>query len=133
MSVPIENPPVSNNVNSSEVSLNDNLSPKDIEERVSELSQVSILLTENQSSGSPNAKKKKERCFFSDCKRKLSIVSRFECNGCNEVLGKVVAYCSMHRLASEHDCSFDYKKAHQEKLRKENPLVVANKNPGWDF
>ena len=62
----------------------------------------------------------------------LNIVTRFECNACKEVLGKIIAFCAKHRLADDHNCTCDYRKAQQEKLRKENPVVKANKNPGWE-
>jgi len=36
-------------------------------------------------------------------------------------------FCSKHRYAEDHKCSFDYKSYHQEKLAKENPLVKQGK------
>jgi hypothetical protein len=36
-------------------------------------------------------------------------------------------FCSMHRYADGHPCSFDYKKADREKIAQQNPLVVASK------
>ncbi|XP_051184070.1 zinc finger A20 and AN1 domain-containing stress-associated protein 6 [Lolium perenne] len=36
-------------------------------------------------------------------------------------------FCSMHRYADGHACSFDYKKADREKIAQQNPLVVASK------
>lgn len=132
MSGPIDATPV-NNSNNSALPPNEKPSLTNAEEKVAEVAQVAVKPTEDFSSTPVTGKRKRERCNFPDCKRKITIVSRFECSGCNEVLGKVVAYCSKHRLASEHNCTFDYRKAQQEKLRKENPRVVANKNPGWDL
>ncbi|KAK1601475.1 hypothetical protein QYE76_059222 [Lolium multiflorum] len=36
-------------------------------------------------------------------------------------------FCSMHRYADGHACSFDYKKTDREKIAQQNPLVVASK------
>ncbi|MFT5317564.1 MAG: hypothetical protein ACI8RA_000813 [Chlamydiales bacterium] len=133
MSGPIENMPVNTNIENTGNTSNEIPPVSNSEERVSELAQMAVKPSENPILNPASTKREKERCYVSTCKKRITIVSRHECNGCNEVLGKVVAYCSKHRLASDHDCSFDYRKAHQEKLRKENPLVVASKNPGWDF
>lgn len=36
-------------------------------------------------------------------------------------------FCSKHRDADKHSCTFDYKKAHQEKLKKELQPCVKDK------
>lgn len=36
-------------------------------------------------------------------------------------------FCSTHRYANEHSCSFDYKEHGAEEIRKNNPQVVGEK------
>jgi hypothetical protein len=54
-----------------------------------------------------------------ECKRKVGLLG-FACK-CDYV------FCSKHRYAEEHKCSFDYKKQQAEKLAKENPQVQHGK------
>lgn len=62
-------------------------------------------------------KKGKNRC--SKCKVKIGVIG-FPCRcGGN--------FCSVHRYANEHDCSFDYKEHGQEEIRKNNPQVLGEK------
>ena len=64
--------------------------------------------------------KNNKRCF--ECKSKLSLAQR-ECNKC--LCGGV--YCSKHRLAEQHSCSYDYKTDGKKLLEKRNPRIVAEK------
>ncbi|GAB4818700.1 hypothetical protein N2152v2_005746 [Parachlorella kessleri] len=57
----------------------------------------------------------RSRCFC--CNKKVGLLG-FECR-CGYV------YCSTHRHASEHSCTFDYKTMDREKLAKANPTVAA--------
>ena len=59
----------------------------------------------------------KQRCHV--CKKKIPIV-QYTCK-CDSKL----FFCAKHRL--NHNCSFDYKKFYQEKLKKENPLIIPDK------
>ncbi|KAK9826866.1 hypothetical protein WJX81_001930 [Elliptochloris bilobata] len=36
-------------------------------------------------------------------------------------------FCSTHRYAEAHECTFDYKKMERQRLAKNNPLVQAAK------
>jgi hypothetical protein len=36
-------------------------------------------------------------------------------------------FCGKHRYAEDHQCPFDYRNLHQEKLAKENPVVKNDK------
>lgn len=36
-------------------------------------------------------------------------------------------YCGKHRYADEHDCSFDVKEKHRQRILRENKIVVAKK------
>lgn len=62
-------------------------------------------------------KKAKNRC--SVCKVKLGVIG-FPCR-CGEI------FCSVHRYANEHACSFDYREHGQEEIRKNNPQIVGEK------
>ncbi|XP_036390579.1 AN1-type zinc finger protein 6-like [Megalops cyprinoides] len=62
-------------------------------------------------------KQKKTRCFT--CHKKVGLTG-FSCR-CGNI------FCSIHRYSDMHSCTFDYKAAAAEKIRKENPLVVAPK------
>lgn len=36
-------------------------------------------------------------------------------------------YCSLHRYANEHQCTFDYKEHGQNEIRKNMPVVQAER------
>ena len=64
-------------------------------------------------------KKKKNRCQFEGCKKKLTITS-FECS-CSK------KFCAIHRLPESHNCTFDYKKEGQIKIKNNNPVIINEK------
>ena len=64
-------------------------------------------------------KKKKERCAFPGCNKKLGITS-FPCK-CEK------KFCSLHLMPELHACTFDYKKQGQELIRKKNPVIINSK------
>ena len=57
------------------------------------------------------------RCL--SCRNKVGLTG-FQCR-CGGT------FCSMHRYADSHECSFDYKKAGREQIAKQNPVVMAEK------
>jgi len=61
--------------------------------------------------------KNKSKCW--KCPRKVGITG-IECR-CGYI------FCGEHRYASEHDCPYDFKKAHQKKLTKDNIKVEPKK------
>jgi len=61
--------------------------------------------------------KNKTRCW--SCNRKIGITG-IECR-CGYL------FCGKHRYASEHDCPYDFKKAHKNKLVKENLKLTGKK------
>ncbi|XP_054916398.1 AN1-type zinc finger protein 5-like [Poeciliopsis prolifica] len=61
---------------------------------------------------------KKTRCSAPDPINPLS--SRFRCR-CGNL------FCGIHRYSDKHDCPYDYKADAAAKIRKENPMVVAEK------
>lgn len=54
----------------------------------------------------------------SQCKRKYPLNMKCKCE-------KVV--CLNCRYPESHDCSFDYQKVNQEKIKKDNPVVTSEK------
>ncbi|XP_003557802.3 zinc finger A20 and AN1 domain-containing stress-associated protein 6 [Brachypodium distachyon] len=57
------------------------------------------------------------RCL--SCRKKVGLTG-FRCR-CGDT------FCSMHRYADAHKCTFDYKQAGREQIAKQNPLVKADK------
>jgi predicted nucleic acid binding AN1-type Zn finger protein len=57
------------------------------------------------------------RCF--GCKKKVGLLG-FKCR-CGFV------FCSMHRIAEAHNCTYDYKAANRAKLEEQNPQIVSSK------
>ena len=62
-------------------------------------------------------KKKKNRC--ATCRKKVGLTG-FECR-CGGL------YCSLHRYSDKHECSFNYRELGVEEIRRNNPVVVAQK------
>ncbi|XP_078279661.1 AN1-type zinc finger protein 5-like isoform X4 [Rhinoraja longicauda] len=62
-------------------------------------------------------KPKKNRCFT--CRKKVGLTG-FDCR-CGNL------FCGLHRYSDKHSCPYDYKAEAAEKIRKENPIVVAEK------
>jgi hypothetical protein len=65
-------------------------------------------------------KKKKKTCNLKGCKRKLGAFGGYDCK-CGSM------YCTKHRLAHDHNCTFDFKKEQREVLLKQNPKIVKSK------
>ncbi|RWR83806.1 zinc finger protein [Cinnamomum micranthum f. kanehirae] len=56
------------------------------------------------------------------------------CNSCRKRVGLTgfkcrcgQTFCSIHRFAEEHGCSFDYKKRGKDEIARDNPLVRKDK------
>ncbi|XP_076016116.1 AN1-type zinc finger protein 5-like [Genypterus blacodes] len=62
-------------------------------------------------------KPKKNRCFM--CRKKVGLTG-FGCR-CGNL------FCGIHRYSDKHGCPYDYKAEAAAKIRKENPVVVADK------
>jgi len=74
--------------------------------------------TEANGSDAPKTgKKKKNRC--TKCKVNVGVIG-FPCR-CGGT------FCSTHRYANEHNCSFDYREHGAEEIRKNNPQVIGEK------
>ncbi|NWU73148.1 ZFAN5 protein, partial [Pterocles burchelli] len=66
---------------------------------------------------SEKPKQKKNRCFT--CRKKIGLTG-FDCR-CGNL------FCAIHRYSDMHACPYDYKAEAAEKIRKENPVVIAEK------
>ena len=64
-------------------------------------------------------KPKKKRCAKEGCKKKLGLVP-LKCN-CLKL------FCAEHLQPELHKCTFDYIKQGQDKIRRENPVVINSK------
>ena len=73
-------------------------------------------------------------------KPKPTSPSYYRCNFCNKKVLKVMLaiiglckceklFCDKHMFPEIHNCTFDYKSEQIEKLKKNLPLIVADKVP----
>eukprot|EP01118_Nematostelium_gracile_P010433 TRINITY_DN3591_c0_g1_i2.p1 TRINITY_DN3591_c0_g1~~TRINITY_DN3591_c0_g1_i2.p1 ORF type:complete len:155 (-),score=25.16 TRINITY_DN3591_c0_g1_i2:96-560(-) len=77
-----------------------------------------IEMTEaKDETNSKQLQKDTTRCW--SCNRKVGLLG-FRCS-CEYI------FCSKHRYAEQHACTFDYKTSHKMKLEKQNAQVVASK------
>lgn len=65
-------------------------------------------------------KLKKIKCSYDECKKKIDLVSQYPCK-CGNI------YCKYHKFTLDHSCTYNYKKVHEEKLKKENPEIKGKK------
>ncbi|KYO35999.1 AN1-type zinc finger protein 5-like [Alligator mississippiensis] len=91
-------------------------------EEASSASSSGTLLEISQNSpegkkASEKPKQKKNRCFT--CRKKIGLTG-FDCR-CGNL------FCAMHRYSDMHSCPYDYKAEAAEKIRKENPIIMAEK------
>ncbi|NWH88809.1 ZFAN5 protein, partial [Aegithalos caudatus] len=73
--------------------------------------------TAESKAASEKPKPKKNRCFT--CRKKIGLTG-FDCR-CGNL------FCAIHRYSDMHACPYDYKAEAAEKIRKENPIVIAEK------
>lgn len=71
----------------------------------------------HQSDPPKTQKKKKTKC--TKCKVNVGVIG-FPCR-CGGI------FCSSHRYANEHSCTFDYREHGAEEIRKNNPQVIGEK------
>ncbi|NXE30355.1 ZFAN5 protein, partial [Ardeotis kori] len=79
-----------------------------------------LEISQNAAEGktaSEKPKQKKNRCFT--CRKKIGLTG-FDCR-CGNL------FCAIHRYSDMHACPYDYKAEAAEKIRKENPIVIAEK------
>ncbi|NWH46918.1 ZFAN5 protein, partial [Fregata magnificens] len=79
-----------------------------------------LEISQNTAEGkaaSEKPKQKKNRCFT--CRKKIGLTG-FDCR-CGNL------FCAIHRYSDMHACPYDYKAEAAEKIRKENPIIIAEK------
>ncbi|CAF0943634.1 unnamed protein product [Adineta steineri] len=76
-------------------------------------------LTASPTNSSSPDKKKRNRCTWETCNKKLGLTG-FDCRCGGQ-------FCSLHRYANEHNCTFDYKEHGQNEIRKNMPVVQAER------
>uniref|UniRef100_A0A3P9IFV8 Zinc finger, AN1-type domain 5b n=1 Tax=Oryzias latipes TaxID=8090 RepID=A0A3P9IFV8_ORYLA len=87
------------------------------------VSQPSVSVCSPSTAGSEEDKNpelqkpRKNRCFM--CRKKVGLTG-FDCR-CGNV------FCGIHRYSDKHSCPYDYRAEAAAKIRKENPMVVADK------
>ncbi|NXD69019.1 ZFAN5 protein, partial [Eolophus roseicapillus] len=86
-------------------------------EEASSASSSSGRLIAEGKTASEKPKQKKNRCFT--CRKKIGLTG-FDCR-CGNL------FCAIHRYSDMHACPYDYKAEAAEKIRKENPIVIAEK------
>lgn len=59
-------------------------------------------------------------CAMDNCRRKLRLSDEYACQ-----CGKF--FCKIHKFRVDHVCEYDYKKAHKEKLKKDNVKLDVGK------
>uniref|UniRef100_A0A8C5U856 AN1-type domain-containing protein n=1 Tax=Malurus cyaneus samueli TaxID=2593467 RepID=A0A8C5U856_9PASS len=120
INVPVAALPVMQQMTEMSISGEEKVSPKtEIQPVVTQpspsVSQPSTSQTEEKASELP--KPKKNRCFT--CRKKVGLTG-FVCR-CGNL------FCGLHRYSDKHNCPYDYKAEAATKIRKENPVVVAEK------
>ncbi|XP_060781774.1 AN1-type zinc finger protein 4 isoform X2 [Neoarius graeffei] len=65
-------------------------------------------------------KKSSKHCFL--CGKKTGLATSYECRCGNN-------FCSTHRYAETHNCTYDYKSTGRRFLQKSNPIISAPKLP----
>ncbi|XP_066194453.1 AN1-type zinc finger protein 5-like isoform X1 [Sylvia atricapilla] len=118
--VPVAALPVMQKMTEMSISREEKVSSKaDIEPVITQpspsVSQPSTSQSEEKTSELP--KPKKNRCFT--CRKKVGLTG-FDCR-CGNL------FCGLHRYSDKHNCPYDYKAEAAAKIRKENPVVVAEK------
>ncbi|XP_067378459.1 AN1-type zinc finger protein 5a isoform X1 [Channa argus] len=124
---PVSSPDMSRNVQGSlpvtqqmtEMSISRDDKPESLEPVVSQpaASSPTPVASSSEESKNDTPKPKKNRCFM--CRKRVGLTG-FDCR-CGNL------FCGIHRYSDKHNCSYDYKSEAAAKIRKENPVVVADK------
>lgn len=105
-----------------EMSISRENKPEPLEPVVSQPTASSSSPVASSSSGAEDGKgdgnkAKKHRCYM--CRKRVGLTG-FDCR-CGNL------FCGIHRYSDKHNCPYDYKAEAAAKIRKENPVVVADK------
>ena len=86
---------------------------------ISETSNINLQTDDIHLSEKNISIKKRNICSKNDCKKKLKLTD-IACR-CG------FKFCSIHRYAEKHECTFDWKKKGRNELTNNNPIVIADK------
>ncbi|RMC01036.1 hypothetical protein DUI87_22300 [Hirundo rustica rustica] len=118
--VPVAALPVTQQMTEMSISREEELTPKTETEPVVTQPSPSVSqpgTSESEERAAELPKPKKNRCFM--CRKKVGLTG-FDCR-CGNL------FCGLHRYSDKHNCPYDYKAEAAAKIRKENPVVVAEK------
>ncbi|KJP89161.1 hypothetical protein AK88_01247 [Plasmodium fragile] len=105
------------NINSVEKDNKDNNDSNQNASASSCINPVANETNDQSSSSNVDEAEDKKKCFF--CCKRIGLLG-IKCR-CNHY------FCSVHRYADAHNCTFDYKNYHKQQLIKNNVKVVADK------
>uniref|UniRef100_A0A673JFY3 AN1-type zinc finger protein 5-like n=1 Tax=Sinocyclocheilus rhinocerous TaxID=307959 RepID=A0A673JFY3_9TELE len=88
-----------------------------ITQPTSSYSPIPVAQSSDEGKSPDSSKPKKNRCFT--CRKRVGLTG-FDCR-CGNL------FCGIHRYSDKHNCTYDYKAEAASKIRKENPVVVADK------
>ncbi|XP_007897554.1 AN1-type zinc finger protein 5 isoform X2 [Callorhinchus milii] len=112
--------PVTQQMTEMSISREEKPTEAEVEEPV--VAQPSSSIASESASGNEESpevpKSKKNRCFA--CRKKVGFTAGFDCR-CGNL------FCGLHRYSDKHNCPYDYKAEAAMKIRKENPIIVAEK------
>jgi len=91
--------------------------PEPVVTQPSSSSSLTLTQAPDDSKAPELPKPKKNRCFM--CRKRVGLTG-FDCR-CGNL------FCGLHRYSDIHNCTYDYKAEAAAKIRKENPVVVADK------
>ncbi|XP_051541317.1 AN1-type zinc finger protein 5-like isoform X2 [Myxocyprinus asiaticus] len=115
--------PVTQQMTEMSISCEEEVASPKVELPVAVVTQPTASTAHSIADGSDEAKipeapkPKKNRCFM--CRKKVGLTG-FDCR-CGNL------FCGLHRYSDKHNCPYDYKAEAAAKIRKENPIVVADK------
>ncbi|XP_018615603.1 AN1-type zinc finger protein 5a [Scleropages formosus] len=122
-SLPVASLPVTQQMTEMSISREDKVASPTAESVEPVVTQPTASATHPSAPSSDEAKApevpkvKKNRCFM--CRKKVGLTG-FDCR-CGNL------FCGLHRYSDKHNCPYDYKAEAAAKIRKENPVVVADK------
>ncbi|KAM9465300.1 AN1-type zinc finger protein 5-like isoform 1-T1 [Salvelinus alpinus] len=100
-----------------EMSISREDSPDSLEPVVIQPTASSPVTASGDEAKEDTPKPKKNKCFM--CRKRVGLTG-FDCR-CGNL------FCGVHRYSDKHNCPYDYKAEAAAKIRKENPVVVADK------
>tara|TARA_B110000263_G_C14817544_1_gene289262 strand:- start:27 stop:380 length:354 start_codon:yes stop_codon:yes gene_type:complete len=88
-------------------------------ETTTQLNYKPIELTKKSHVPKSKSSKKRRRCSYKDCNKKLKLTdTKCRCT---------FTFCSKHKFFSSHNCTYDYKTEERKILAQQNPTIKASK------